>query len=281
MALGVRTNISALVATQNMNKSKNSLTSSVNKIASGHRVENAEDDSAGLSVAVKMNSFAVSLHQAMRNTNDGISLVQTAEGSLSNLSDILVRLRELSVQAGNETFVQSDRDMITVEGQQLTEEFQHIVEHSNFNGIPLLNSGNTNLKIQVSYQNTTDDTIGVNLASINATIGSVGLGSFLSNIASFGSMTQARSNIEDIDTAITAIATKRSTLGALQNRMENALATASNHATSLESTQSRIVDLDYATESANMVRHQLQMQSSVAALAQAKNMPQSLLSLLQ
>jgi flagellin len=281
MALGVRTNISALVATQNMNKSKNSLTSSVNKIASGNRVEHAEDDSAGLSVAVKMNSFAVSLQQAMRNTNDGISLVQTAEGSLSNLSDILVRLRELSVQAGNETFVQSDREMITMEGQQLTEEFQHIVEHSMFNGIPLLNSGNTNLKIQVSYQNTTDDTIGVNLASINATLGSVGLGSFLSNIASFGSMTQARSNMDDLDIAITAIGTKRATLGALQNRMENALATASNHATNLDSTQSRIVNLDYATESANMVRHQLQMQSSVAALAQAKNMPQSLLSLLQ
>ena len=281
MALGVRTNISALVATQNMNKSKNSLTSSVNKIASGNRVEHAEDDSAGLSVAVKMNSFAVSLQQAMRNTNDGISLVQTAEGSLSNLSDILVRLRELSVQASNETFVQSDREMITVEGQQLTEEFQHIVEHSMFNGIPLLNSGNTNLKIQVSYQNTTDDTIGVNLASINATLGSVGLGSFLSNIASFGSMTQARTNMDDLDIAITAIGTKRATLGALQNRMENALATASNHATNLDSTQSRIVNLDYATESANMVRHQLQMQSSVAALAQAKNMPQSLLSLLQ
>jgi flagellin len=281
MALTVRTNIASLSAINQLNKSQGSLTQSLERISSGLRVNRAADDAAGLSVASRMNSDNTSLQQAMRNTNDGISMIQTAEGGLNELNNILVRMRELSVQASNETYNTVDRSMISTEMTQLKNEYQRIVTTSNFNRTNLLNSADTAFNIQVGIQNTSNDRIVINLSSLAAAASNVGLKTlFQTSIASAGNLGQAQTNITNIDTALNGISTRRSRLGAMQNRLENALSEASNYSQNLSASQSQILDVDYASESANMTRYQIQQQAGVAALAQAKAIPQSVISLL-
>ena len=228
-----------------------------------------------------MNSDNTSLSQAMRNTNDGISMIQTAEGGLNELNNILVRMRELSVQASNETYNSTDRSMIATEMTQLQSEYARIVTTANFNRTNLLNSTDTAFNIQVGIQNTTNDRIAINLSSLASAASNVGLNTlFGSSIASSGSVGQAQANITRIDTALNGVSTRRSRLGALQNRLENALSEAANYSQNLSAAQSQILDVDYASESANMTRYQIQQQAGVAALAQAKAIPQSVISLL-
>ena len=281
MALTVRTNMAAIGAINNLNKTQSSLSSSLGKISSGLRINRAADDAAGMSVATRMNSDNTSLKQAMRNTNDGISMVQTAEGGLSELHNILVRMRELSVQASNETYNSTDRAMIATEMGQLKEEYDRITTTANFNRIDILKGSDTAFNIQVGIHNNADNRININLASLNSTLGAVGL-SFGANggITGSGSLANAQSNISTIDSALSEIATRRARLGAIQNRLENALSEATNYSENLSSAQSQIMDVDYATESADMTRYQIQQQAGVAALAQAKAIPQSIISLL-
>jgi len=280
MSLTIRTNLSALTSIGNLAKTQMGLTSSLEKISSGLRVNRAADDAAGMSIALRMQADIVSTKQAMRNTNDGISMIQTAEGGLSELHNILVRMRELSVQASNETYNTTDRSMITTEMTQLKNEYARITTTANFNRTNVLDSTDTSFSIQVGIQNNGDNRIAINMSSLNATLGNVGLATLVTNLASAGNLTTAQTNITAIDTALSGIATRRARLGALQNRMENALSFASNQVQNLESSQSQIMDVDYASESANMTRYQIQQQAGVAALAQAKAIPQSVISLL-
>ena len=281
MALTLNTNTAVLRAIHNLNNTQNSLTNSLERISSGLRVNRAADDAAGMSVANRMNSDNTSLAQAMRNTNDGISMIQTAEGGLNELNNILVRMRELSVQASNETYNSTDRSMIATEMTQLKSEYARIVTTANFNRTQLLNSSDTQFNIQVGIQNTSNDRISINLSSLASGATSVGLKTlFNSSIASSGGLSSAQTNITNIDAALNGISTRRSRLGALQNRLENALSEASNYSQNLSASQSQILDVDYASESANMTRYQIQQQAGVAALAQAKAIPQSVISLL-
>ena len=282
MALTVRTNIASLSAIHQLNRTQGDLTTSLERISSGLRVNRSADDAAGLSVASRMNSDNTSLAQAMRNTNDGISMIQTAEGGLTELNNILVRMRELSVQASNETYNSTDRSMIATEMTHLQAEYSRIVTTSNFNRTDLLNSTDTSFGIQVGIQNTTDDRISINLSSLAAAASDVGLNTLFStsSIAQAGQLTQARINIDLIDTALDGISTRRARLGALQNRLESALNYSGRSLENLSASQSRILDVDYASESANLARFQIQQQASVAALAQAKSMQQSIISLL-
>ena len=282
MALTVRTNIASLSAIHQLNRTQGDLTTSLERISSGLRVNRSADDAAGLSVANRMNSDNTSLTQAMRNTNDGISMIQTAEGGLTELNNILVRMRELSVQASNETYNSTDRSMIATEMTHLQAEYSRIVTTSNFNRTDLLNSTDTSFGIQVGIQNTTDDRISINLSSLAAAASDVGLNTLFStsSIAQAGQLTQARINIDLIDTALDGISTRRARLGALQNRLESALNYSGRSLENLSASQSRILDVDYASESANLARFQIQQQASVAALAQAKSMQQSIISLL-
>ena len=279
MALTVRTNMAAIGAINNLNRTQGSLTNSLSKISSGLRINRAADDAAGLSVATRMNSDNTSLKQAMRNTNDGISMVQTAEGGLNELHNILVRMRELSVQASNDTYSSADRTMISTEMGQLKEEFVRIASTANFNRQDVLNGSNTSFDIQVGIHDNADNRIAINLASLNSTMGAVGL-SFTGGVTASGSVGNAQTNISTIDAALSNIATRRSRLGAIQNRLESALSEATSYSENLSSAQSQIMDVDYASESANMTRYQIQQQAGVAALAQAKAIPQSILSLL-
>ena len=285
MALKIRTNLAALTAISRLNSTQKSLSRSLEKISSGLRINRSADDAAGLAVATRMHSDNVSLQQAMRNTNDGISLVQTADGSLSELSNILVRMRELTIQTSNETYSSSDRININAEMGQLKNEYQRIVTSANFNRKGLLNSTDTSFNIQVGILSTSNHRIGINLSTSNATATAVGLNTLFGSIASASAwanhnLTVSNAALMTIDSAITTISKFRSNFGALQNRLESALNEAYNYSQNLTAARSRILDVDYASESANMVRFQIMQQASVAALAQAKALPQSIISLL-
>ena len=280
MALTVRTNTAALGAIKTLNRTQNSLSNSLSKISSGLRVNKAADDSAGLSVATRQNSDNTSLEQAMRNTNDGISMVQTAEGGLNEVYNILVRMRELAVQGANATYNSGDRAAISKEFTTLANEIKRIASVANFNRTNLLSSTSTQFKLQVGIQKNADNKIVVNLASIAATWNALGLNG--SNLAVSGITTLARSTtaISVIDTALKSVNTSRSTLGSIQNRLESALNEATNYSQNLQASASQILDVDYAKESSNMTRFQIMQQAGVAALGQAKALPQSIISLL-
>ena len=280
MALTVRTNGAALHSIKTLNKTQSALSKSLGRISSGLRVNKAADDSAGLSVATRQTSDNTSLKQAMRNANDGISLVQTAEGGLNEVYNILVRMRELAVQGSNETYNSGDRAAISNEFTTLASEIKRIASVANFNRQKVLNSTTTAFNLQVGIHKNSDNKIILNLASVAATWGSLALNS--SSLAASGITSYARSltAIQVIDTALKSVNTSRSTLGSYQNRLESALNEATNYSENLQNSASQILDVDYATESANMTRYQIMQQAGVAALGQAKAIPQSIISLL-
>ena len=282
MAMSIRTNLAAMSATSTLSKTQNSLSSSLEKISSGLRINRAGDDAAGLGVATRMETDNTSLKQAMRNTNDGISLVQTAEGSIEQLTNILIRFRELSVQASNETYTSTDRGMIGTEMTQLKNEYQRITTLANFNEQSLLNGSGT-YSIQVGIDGSANDAIGINMNNLATTLGAITSLSTVFQTVTGGTASTAAgatANLTQLDTAINALSTRRATLGSLQNRFENALAESATYSQNLSAAQSQILDVDYASESANMTRYQIQSQAGVAALAQAKALPQSIISLL-
>jgi flagellin len=284
MGMTVRTNMAALSSIATLNKTQGSLSSSLEKISSGLRINRAGDDAAGLGVATRMETDNVSLKQAMRNTNDGISLVQTAEGSIEQLTNILIRFRELSVQASNETYTATDRGMIGTEMTALRDEYKRITTLANFNEQSLLNNATT-LSIQVGIDSGSNNRIDIVMSDLATSLGSTDFASLAVVFAAGGLANatiaaSAAGNLAVLDSAINELSDRRATLGSLQNRFENALAEASTYSTNLAASQSQILDVDYASESANMTRYQIQSQAGVAALAQAKAIPQSIISLL-
>jgi flagellin len=279
MALTVLTNIASIRASNRLNNTQSSLTSSLEKISSGMRVNRAADDAAGLSVASRMDSDNTSLKQAIRNANDGISLVQTAEGGLNEVYNILVRMRELSVQASNETYNSTDRSQMDTEFGELALEIKRIASIANFNRQNIL-SATTKMTLQIGIHNNSDNQLSIALSTIAATWGALGLDT--DNIAASGitTMTRAASAITTIDSALQSVNTRRARIGAIQNRLENALNEATNYSENLAASASQILDVDYAEESSNMTRYQIMQQAGVAALGQAKAIPQSVVSLL-
>jgi len=280
MALSVRTNVAALGATSQLNRTQNSLTKSLERISSGLRINSAADDAAGLSVATSMESDNTSIKQAMRNTNDGISMIQTAEGGANEVYNILTRMRELAVQSSNQTYSSTDRNQMSIEFNALRKEIGRIATTANFNSISVLNSTKT-LTFQIGLHNNSDNRFSMVLASVNLSIGALALST---NAVSLGGATtlvsSANSAITAIDTALVSVNDARAHLGAFQNRLESTLNEASNYSENLASAASRIIDVDYAQESSNMTRFQIMQQAGVAALGQAKAIPQSVVSLL-
>jgi flagellin len=281
MAMSIRTNVAAISSINTLGRTQGNLSNSLERISSGLRINRAADDAAGLGVATRMESDNTSLQQAMRNTNDGISMVQTAESSLEQLTNILIRFRELSVQAANETYSSDDRTMIQTEMGQLKSEYNRITSTSSFNEQSLLDA-TISISIQVGTDTASTNQITFALSSFATSGGAISAVSSVlnTNFANSAQVTVAAANLTNLDTAITALSTRRATIGAIQNRFENALAEASSLSQNLSASQSQILDVDYASESANMTRFQIQQQAGVAALAQAKAMPQSIISLL-
>ena len=279
MALTVRTNVGALSAIKTLNNTQNSLTKSLGRVSSGARINQAGDDAAGLSVSSRMKSDNVSLKAAMRNTNDGISMIQTAEGGLNEVYSILTRMRELAVQASNDTYSSTDRGQIQIEFNQLRQEISRISSDANFNRITILSS-NKALKFQIGINNSANNQFTISMSNISVNLTALGITGAQANVSSASITIGARSAITTIDTALSSVNDKRARLGAFQNRLESSLNTAANYSQNLSAAASQISDVDYASESANMTKFQIMQQAGVAALGQAKAIPQSILSLL-
>ncbi|CAM7837070.1 flagellin [Leclercia adecarboxylata] len=275
----INTNLLSLTTQNNLNKSQSSLGTAIERLSSGLRINSAKDDAAGQAIANRMTAQVKGMTQAARNANDGISLVQTAEGNLNEINTNLQRIRELSVQAANDTNGSTDLTSINTEIGQRLKEIDRIAGAANFNGKKLLDGSVTaDLKIQVGAGVKAEDTIGVGSnALINATSGS--LDANLSTTISNNST--AQTVISAADAAIAKIDGARSNMGAIQNRFESTVNNLNNSISNLSAAQSRIQDADYATEVSNMSRAQILQQAGTSVLSQANQVPQAMLSLLR
>lgn len=263
------TNLSSLVAQKHLRASQQAIQTSMQRLSSGLRINSAKDDPAGQAIANRMGAQIRGMHQAIRNTNDGISMVQTAEGTLDQINDNLQRIRELTVQAGNGTYNAQDLRSIQDEIDQRLEEIDRLAGQSNFNGVGLMEE--KTLGIQVGANS--GDTIGVRMATMN--VDALGLAGF-SVLA--GEASEKPTNL--LDGAIKTLDRQRSYLGAVQNRFESVIDGLENGIVNLSAAQSRIQDTDYAREVSNLIRAQILQQAGVAILAQANQQPSLILRLL-
>lgn len=270
MASVINTNIASLNAQRNLNTSQGSLTSALQRLSSGLRINSAKDDAAGLAIAEKMNAQSRGMTVAMRNANDGISAAQTAEAGISVVSGHLQRMRELAVQAASGQYDSVNRGALDKEFQQLASEITRAVGATEFNGKKLLDGSFSSINFQIGATTTSESQIAVTISSVSSS----GLG----NISTAASATAA---MDALDTAITNLNTARADLGAIQNRFEGVLSQLSAAQENTEAARSRIMDTDYASETAKLARAQILQQAGTAMLAQANALPQNVLSLLQ
>jgi flagellin len=276
MALTVNTNITAMSATNRLNSSNKGLSATLGRISSGMRINSAADDAAGLGVAENLNAASRSVRVAQRNTNDGISLVQTAEGSTSEVANILKRMRELAVQSASETLDDDERAYIQDEFTAISSEVDRIANVTEFNGVSLTDGTNATIGVQVGINNTADDSIDITLGDLSAATLGVDTGSLdLSTSAGAGTAIAA------IDTALDTVNGYRSDYGAAQNRLESSMRNLENYDQSLTSAESQIRDADFAKESAEMAKYQVMQQAGVAALGQAKSINMQAAQLIQ
>jgi len=280
MALVINTNIASIMAQRNLVSSNDALATSVQRISSGLRINSAKDDAAGLSVSEKLRAQVRSIAVALRNSNDGISLAQTAEGGLTEIGNILARMRELAEQSANGTLQASERSALDNEYSQLTAEIDRISNVTEFNGVKLLDGSvsTTGVTLQVGFQNTTNDRITFfsGVAATNTT--QLGITGVFGTISSAGN---AQSALTQIDSAINTVALRRGTLGAIQNRLGNTISNLSIASENLTAAESRIRDADFAHETAVYTRNQILVQAGTAVLAQANVLPQNALTLLR
>lgn len=276
MALTVNTNVAALNAYRNLSTTQNSLGGSLEKLSSGFRINRAADDAAGLAISEGMRSQIGGMKQAARNAQDGISLVQTAEGALQETHSILQRMRDLSVQGANDTNNAAARTNIETELGQLTEELGRLADVTEFNGTKLLDGSATALNFQVGANGSSINAITVDLSA--ASVKDVA-----ANLATIAVTTHAdaQSAINKIDTEIGKISTARANLGAYQNRFDHTIKNLNVSVENLSASESRIRDTDMAQEMMNFTRSQILSQAGTSMLAQANQVPQGILSLLR
>jgi len=281
MAQVINTNIASLNAQRNMVSSQSSLSQSMQRLSSGLRINSAKDDAAGLAIAERMNAQVRGMNVAIRNSNDGISLAQTAEGALSKVGDSLQRMRELAVQARNSTNSDDDKDSLNKEFVELQSEIKRVLGGTAFNGKKILGSDATALTFQVGANTTSDDVITVNTTDMtqDTTITAVTVNTAkIDNTATAGAIATV---IDDIDTAIDTINNKRATFGATQSRFDAVIANLQQSVENQSAARSRIMDADFASETANLSRAQILQQAGNAMIAQANQAPQQVLSLLR
>ena len=271
MGLRVNTNLFSLTAQRNLSNVTNRLQGNFGRLASGLRIATAADDAAGLGISERMRSQIRSLGQASRNAQDGVSLVQTAEGALNETSANLSRMRELAVQSANGTLNTADRATINAEFSALALEITRIADQNQFNGIGLLNASST-VDIQVGIDQ--GEVITVSLSDTRASALGV-------NTLSTTTVTNATNSLAALDTAINSVNTARGSLGAAQNRLTSSLRSILNTRENLAAAESGIRDLDVAEETADLTRNSILQQASVSVLSQANTQPQIALSLLQ
>jgi flagellin len=277
MGMQINTNISALNAYRNLNNTQSDLSKSLEKLSSGLRINRAADDAAGLAISEGLKSQVGGLTVAARNAQDGISVVQTAEGSLTEVHSILQRVRDLAVQAGNDSNNADSRAAIQTEVTQLTSELTRISGSANFNGINLLDGSNASLTFQVGAGSVAaNDQIAVDLSGANVATVATAVGAL-----QFDSAANALTSIAALDTQIKNVSTARASLGAVQNRFESTIRSLNVSQENLSAAESRITDTDMASEMVKYTRSNILSQAGTAMLAQANQSGQGVLQLLR
>ena len=266
----INTNTAALRAQNGSRVANQSLQTAMERLSTGKRINSAKDDAAGLAIASSMTSQIRGMGQAIRNSNDGISLAQTAEGSLGEVTNMLQRIRELAVQSASGTYSANDRTNLQAEVAELGAQIDSVVSNTKFNGVAVFGSSDVTIKIQTGAgsADTTDLVVkGFDLSSASG-----------SDISTAGGATTALGNV---DTALDAVATTRASLGAGQSRLESVVNNLTNNVTNLSDARSRIEDTDFSAETTNLAKAQILSQASTAMLAQANQSAQGVLSLLR
>ncbi len=280
MTISVLTNVASLNAQKNLTSTQSALAASVGRLSSGMRINTASDDAAGLGISENLKSDIRSMAQAQRNANDGVSMTQVAEGSMNEMQGIVSRMRELSIQSANASLGGTERGYIQTEFTELSSEINRISQVTEFNGQKLLegSASGLGLSFQIGIQNTAND----RLTMAISTLATSTLGSTLKiSAASLSTATNARLAIGAFDKAIQQLSQSRAKLGAIQNRMTVTVSNLANAQENLTSANSRIRDVDVASESSNLTKSQILSQAGLAVLAQANQLPQSALSLLR
>ena len=276
MGIRINTNIQSQAAQRSLGKVNSQKNASMEKLSSGSRINKAGDDAAGLAISEKLKAGIRGTMQAKRNAGDGISMIQTAEGGLNEVSNILVRLRELSVQAASDTVGDTERKFTDLEFQSLTEEVNRIAESTEFNGKKLLSGEGDVMDVQIGINNNEAlDRISFDPSQSSAKTGDIGIEGL-----SVGTKGDAQGNLEVLDNAISKISGNRAQLGALQNRLQSTISNLEVSTENLSSANSRIRDTDVASETAELARTNILSNSATAMLAQANQSNQGALRLI-
>jgi len=276
MAQSINTNLNSITAQRSVSSSQMALTTAMQRLSSGLRVNSSKDDAAGLAISERMNSQIRGMSVAVRNANDAISMAQTAEGAAGKVGDALQRMRELAVQSANGTNNSGDRTNLNEEFTQLRSKVDRLIGSTKFNSQTLLDGTNGSFTIQVGAgTDAASDTISVSMNNLSSTVSLASL-----SIAGATS-SSATAAITALDTAITAVTTARANFGALQNRFDSVIANLQVSSENLIGARSRIVDADFAVETAALSRAQILSQAGNAMVAQANQQPQNVLSLLR
>jgi len=279
MALTVNTNIASLIAQKNLNNTNNTLTKSVERLSTGLRINRAADDAAGLALSTTLKAQIRSINQASRNANDAVSLLQTAESGLGEMSNITLRMRELAEQAANEVLGDTERGYLNDEYLALKSEIDRISEVTEFAGKKLLDGtiSGSGVNFQVGFQNTANDRLNVAMGDTD----SEALGLNTAGAADIATADAAQSALSVIDaSAIAVLSDRRGDIGAVQNRLEYTISNLASAAENFSAANSRIEDADFAAETAIYVKNQILVQAGTAVLAQANLLPQAALTLL-
>jgi len=277
MSIRINTNIASINAQRNLSRTRNDLNSTLEKLSSGYRINRAGDDAAGLAISEHLRAQIRGLKQAVRNANDGISMVQVAEGSLNEISSILIRLRELAVQAASDTVGPVERQFLNLEYQQLTQEIDRIADGTEFNKTKLLNGTGAIFEIQIGTGNDPNiDRITFDASSVDANVSALGI-----NLTSVNDQASAQNSLSALDSAITSVSGMRAEFGAIQNRLQSVTNNLEVSIENVSAANSRVRDTDIAAETAELAKNNILMQAGTSVLAQANQSSSIALNLLK
>ncbi|MCX6116794.1 MAG: flagellin [Proteobacteria bacterium] len=292
MGMRIRTNVPAITAQRFMSDNKDALNKNLERLSSGYRINRSSDDAAGLAISESLRGKIRGLNVAKRNANDAVSMVQVAEGSMNEMTNILIRLRELSVQASTDTLGEREKGFLNREYTQLADELDRIGNSTEFNGIKIFDEENDKdqFVIQVGTNGTTpdmnEDTISISLAGLKFSTESLGLGKGdeigPSELGTAGpSRDEISGRLTTIDDALSRISNERATLGSVQSRLNSALSNLSINVENMETAKSRIKDVDFASETAELTQNRILVSSTTSVLSQANQAPEQVLQLLR
>ncbi len=276
MGLRINTNVASLNAQRNLTGTKWGLDKSLERLSSGYRINRAGDDAAGLAISENLRAQTRGLKQASRNAQDGVSLIQVAEGGLNEISSIMIRLRELAVQAASDTIGPVERQFLNVEYDQLVSEVDRIADSTEFNGTQLLSGTGSVLDFQVGTRNDPNiDRLTFDSSKADANSAALGV-----NLTSVADKASAQNSLAAIDSAIVSVSAMRADFGAIQNRLQSTISNIGISVENLSAANSRIRDVDVAEETAELTRNNILLQAGTSVLAQANQTSNTALSLL-